>query len=94
MASSTPDSSVIYDITEGNTRGWIVSGEQNEAQSNVSSVTSLHAAGEWAGSTETEEVLLDITCNVAGELANDTESSEAAVAVRQEMKQQEVSPKD
>ena len=90
MASLTPDSSVIYDITEGNTRGRIVSGEQNEVHSSVSSVTSLHAARKWARSTDSEEASLGITCNVAGELANDTESSEAAVAVRQEMKQQEV----
>ena len=90
MASSTPDGSVNYDMTDSSSRGWIVCEEQNEAQSNVSSVTSLHAAREWARSTETEEASMGITCNAAGALANDTGSSEAAVAVRQEMKQQEV----
>ena len=87
MASSTPDGSVIYDMTDSNSRGWIVCGEQNETQSNVSSVTSLHAAREWARSTETEGSLLGITYNVAREPAIDTEASTAAVAVRQEMQQ-------
>ena len=90
MASSTPDGSVNYDMTDSNSRGWIVCGEQNEAQSNVSSVTSLHAAREWARSTETEGSLLGITCNVAGDPGIDTEASAAAVAIQQEMQQQEV----
>ena len=81
MASLTRDSSVIYDIAEGNTRGRIVSGELNEVHSSVSSVTSLNAAREWARSTDFEEASLGITCNVAGEPANDTEPSAAAVAV-------------
>ena len=50
----------------------------------------MHAAREWAGSTETGKAALGIICSAAGEWANDTESSEAAVEVRQEMKQQEV----
>ena len=90
MASSTPDGSVNYDMTDSSSRGWIVCEEQNEAQSNVSSVTSLHAAREWARSTETEGSLLGITCNVAGDPGIDTEASAAAMAIQQEMQQQEV----
>ena len=93
MASSTPDGSVNYDMTDSNSRGWIVCGKQNEAQSNVSSETSLHAARERARSTETEGSLLGITRNVAGDPGLNTEASTAAMAFQQEMQQEKVMEK-
>ena len=93
MASSTPDGSVNYDMTDSNSRGWIVCGKQNEAQSNVSSETSLHAARERARSTETEGSLLGITRTVAGDSGLNTEASTTAMAFEQEMQQEEVMEK-
>ena len=43
-----------------------------------------------ASSTPTEGSLLGITCNVAGDPGIDTEASAAAMAIQQEMQQQEV----
>ena len=93
MASSTPDGSVNYDMTDSNSRGWIVCGKQNEAQSNVSSETSLHAARERARSTETEGSLLGITRTVAGDSGLNTEASTTAMAFEQEMQQEKVMEK-